>query len=159
MSRFTLFCLSLAATPLLEGCDKSAGITQDPLSTVINTTAAEVADASVGARDKLSAAETKTGNAIASAETDFATTRDDYRHKMQSNIDGLERKMAILDAKAKAGTEADLRATLPALRTRRGTLLTDFHSLDHESAATWGAARARLEKEWIELKDAVEKAT
>ena len=99
---------------------------------------------------------------ISSAQADFATTREDYRHGVQSDLDRPgSQGWTTCDAKARTANGAvktRLSATLPELRRQRAAFVRDLHAIDNETADTWDAAKARLEKELAELKDAVERA-
>jgi hypothetical protein len=98
---------------------------------------------------------------IVAAQADFATTREDYRHTVETNLDALNKQLADLDIKARgdgANGKPDLRATLPALRAQRDAFVTDYRSLATVSAVTWDATKVRLDKEWADLKAAVDKA-
>jgi multidrug efflux pump subunit AcrA (membrane-fusion protein) len=159
----SIFSLSLvlAAASLAAACDKSGAEAQAEADKAQNKANAEIAQAGnqvtlTGAQAQ-AAADTK----IAAAQADFAATREDYRHKVQSNIDALNKQLDDLDIKAKTakGTMAtDLRATVPALRAERDAFITDFQTLGTVNAVTWDAMRARLDKEWADLKVAVDKA-
>jgi hypothetical protein len=79
------------------------------------------------------AAQTK----IVSAQGDFVTTREDYRHKVHSDLDDPDRKIGELDVKARDATwivKTRLSTTLPALRRQRDAFVKDLHAVDEDSA-------------------------
>jgi hypothetical protein len=163
MSRSTLLCFTLAVAGLAVACDGSGAETQARIDQANSAAAAAaaVAEAGATASAKIQGAESHAAETIAAAQADFATTREDFRHKTQSDLDGLQRKMDEMDAKAKVASgnaKSDLDDTMPALRRQRDSFVSDFHSIDSETAATWDATRARLEREWAQLKTAVDKA-
>lgn len=105
-------------------------------------------------------AQTEADKKIIAAEGDFATTREDYRHTVQSNLDAPNKRLADLDVEARtagAAIKPDLAATVPALRAQRDAFVADFQSLSNASAPTWDATKNRLDKEWAALKSAVDK--
>jgi hypothetical protein len=99
---------------------------------------------------------------IAAARTDFAKAREDYLHGRRQDLIKLDGEVFDLESKARtaknAKTKADLDACLPAIRAQREAFVRHMQALERESAATWDAARASLEKEWDTLRDAVNKA-
>jgi hypothetical protein len=65
-------------------------------------------------------------------EADFAKTREDYRHLMQTDVDAIN---------------------------KRDAFVTDMRGIDKVGALGWDAAKARLDKEWTDLKAAADKAS
>src|ERR1019366_4024183 len=65
---------------------------------------------------------------VATAQADFDKTRESYRHDRQTDLDGLDAKIAKLEANEKAATgkaTADLDAKLPSIRARRSARTSD----------------------------------
>jgi hypothetical protein len=153
--------MAIAAAPFAIACDKSGSDAQNEANQAQEKANAQVAQANDQVRLTAAQAQAKADEKIAAAQTDFATTREDYRHKVQSDLDSLNKQLADLDAKARKDTgktKADLDATLPALRAQRDAFVRDFQSLQATSAAAWDGTKARLDKEWTDLKTAVDKA-
>lgn len=144
--RIAACCLPLLAF----ACDKSG------------TEAQREADkAQAEANTKTTGAQVEADKKIADVQKDFSKTREDYRHDVQTKLDDLDKKISDLDAKAKketGNTKAKLDANLPSLHTQRAAFGKDFASLQTDTAATWDASKARIDKEWTALKDAVDKA-
>jgi hypothetical protein len=153
--------VALAAGPFAAGCDNSAADAQRQATEAQKKANVEITNANVEANRKASEAQSEADKKIAIAEANFATTREDYRHQKQSDLDALNKQLEDLDAKAKTATgkvKAELRATVPALRAQRDAFVADFHLLATPNAGTWDATRARLDKEWADLRAAVDKA-
>jgi hypothetical protein len=112
------------------------------------------------ARESASAQADMNGK-VNSARADFEKTRDDYRHEKASDIEALDAKIDALENKDKTATgkaKVDLDSKLPAIRTQRASLGADFRALQATSATTWDDAKARVDKEWDDLKSAVNSA-
>jgi hypothetical protein len=158
----------LAIAPLAVACDKTGADAQAEANQAQQKANAEMAKAndnvtttSAQAQANAAQAQANADQKIAAAQADFATTREDYRHKVQSNLTALNKEIDDLDVKAKKATgttKTDLRATVPALRVQRDAFVTDFQALGNATAVTWDATQARLDKEWADLKAAVDKA-
>jgi hypothetical protein len=153
--------LALALAPFAVACDKSGADAQAEANKAQEQANAETAKANDKVSTTSAQAQINADSKIAAARADFATTREDYRHEMQNNIDALNKQLDDLDVKARKATgtaKTDLRATLPALRAQRDAFLADFQSLGNATAVTWDATRARIDKEWTDLKVVVDKA-
>lgn len=160
MSR-SILIYALVLAPIVVACDKSGTEAQAE----VNQAQAKANDEVAKANDKVTTtaaqAQATADLKIANAQGDFATTREDYRHKMQGNLDALNKELASIDLKAKTATgttATDLRATIPALRAQRDAFVADYQSLATATAVGWDATRTRLDKEWADLKAAVDKA-
>jgi hypothetical protein len=131
MPRFIVFCLALSAVPLCLACDK------------------EGADMRAGAE------------LAEAASSDFTKAREDYRHQKQTDLALLDKGIADLEAKEKAGaarTRTDLHEALTSLKAAREAFVGDLHAADSASASTWDSTKARLDKEWADLKATADKA-
>jgi septal ring factor EnvC (AmiA/AmiB activator) len=99
---------------------------------------------------------------VASAQADFDKTRENYRHDRQSDLDDLDAKIAKLESNERTATgkaKADLDAKLPSIRAQRASFGADFRAIQATTAATWDDSKARLDKEWDGLKNAVSDAS
>ena len=145
---FTLagvFVLGLAAS----ACEKSGKDTQQEVDNANATAQTEITNAKVKADEKIN-----------EAQRDFDKTRDDYRHDMQSNLATLDKKIADLDAKTVKATgdkKVELGNKTSTLRADRTAFAEDVRSLDNATAATWDATKARLDKEWSDIKSTSDK--
>lgn len=140
-----VFVLGVAAS----ACEKSGKETQQ-----------EVANAQATAQTEITSAKLKADEKTNEAERDFEKTRDDYRHDMQSNLASLDKKISDLDAKVAKNTgdkKVELGNKVSTLRTERGTFADDVRSLDTATAATWDATKARVDKEWSDIKSTRDK--
>jgi hypothetical protein len=161
MSRSILTCLALvlATSPFAVACDKSGADAQAEVNKAQDKANGEVAKASNQVTTTAAEAQTEADKKIIAVQADFATTRENYRHSVQSNLDALDKQLADLDVKARTATKPDLRATITALRAQRDAFVADYQSLTTASAVTWDATKARLDKEWTDLKAAADKAS
>lgn len=78
------------------------------------------------------------------------------------DLDGLDAKIAKLEAKEKTATgkaRDQLNSALPAIRAQRASFGADFRSLLTTSTSTWDATKDRLDKEWKDLSTAVDNAS
>jgi hypothetical protein len=145
----------------VAACDKSASEAQERADKAQAKANTEITSAEVAASDKANRAQAEADKKIAQAQADFNKTSEDYRHQMQTNLDAVDKKLMDLDAKALAAaqaTRADLTANSASLRAQRDAFANDFKSLDYATALTWDATRARVDKEWSDLRSAVDHA-
>jgi hypothetical protein len=95
------------------------------------------------------------------AQSDFARAREDYRHEKQSGLDLVDKTITDLEGKEKiAGAKAKtaLDSVIPAVQAQRAAFTGDLRAIDDAGAAEWDSTKARLDKEWSELKAATDKA-
>jgi chromosome segregation ATPase len=152
--------LVMALGPL--ACDKSGADTQAQVNEAQDKANKEIGRANAQANEAQNEADRK----IAAALADFQATREDYRHKVQSDLDSLDKDIADLDARVRTGStkaesdlQAKLQAKLPSIHAQRDAFANDFRSIDSASAASFDAFKTRLDKEWSDLKSAVDKAS
>jgi hypothetical protein len=120
------------------------------------------ADQQQRAAHESASAQQDMNNRVATAQADFDRARDDYRRDKQQDIDSLDAKIASLETKERTATgkvKADLDAKLPAIRAERASFGADFRGLQATTAASWDDAKARVDKEWEDLKGAVNDAS
>ncbi|MDB4935446.1 MAG: hypothetical protein JWP87_2418 [Labilithrix sp.] len=121
----------------------------------------KIAEANGEAAEKASKAQGEADKKIAVAEGDFGKRREDYRHKLQSDLVDLDKKIELLEAKSKTATgktKADLDANLTAIRARRASFAADLKSIETATAVQWDDTKARVDKDWTDLKALVDKA-
>jgi hypothetical protein len=148
--------VALAAAPFAVACDKTGADAQAEVDQAQDKANAEIAKANSQVTTTAGTAQAVADKTITAVQADFATTREDYRHTVQSNLDALDKQLADLDVRARTA-KPDLRATLVALRAQRDAFVADYQSLSNVTAITWDAARSRLDEEWTDLKAAVAK--
>jgi hypothetical protein len=161
MSRSIIVSLALAAIPLTLACDQSGTAAQAEVTKAQVQANTDIAKANTQANATAVAAQAQADKKIGAVEADFAKTREDYRHVMQTDVDAINKTLSDLDAKEKTATgkaKADLDGALPSLRTQRDAFVTDMRGIDKVDALGWDAAKARLDKEWTDLKAAADKA-
>jgi hypothetical protein len=143
------------------GCDKAAD-DQNKANAAQAEADKKIAEAKKEAADKSNSAQAEADKKIAAAEGDFGKRREDYRHKLTTDLIDLDKKIDTLEAKSKTATgkaKTDLDANLMTIRARRTTFAQDMKGLDTSTAVTWDDAKSRVEKEWTDLKSLVDKAT
>ncbi len=160
MTRSSMLTTATLTLLLATGCDKAA---DDPQRATISQGEAndKIATAQREAQQKSVAAQAAADKTIAAANADFMKLREDYRHATTNRLVDLDQKVAVLEANAKVATskaKLDLDANLEQIRARRGTFTADYAALESSSAATWDDAKARLDREWTDLKALVDKA-
>ena len=153
---------SISAAYLVAACDKSGAEVQATADQAQDKANADIAKATDEANAKARAAQAVADQKVNAVSADFVKTREDYRHQVQSNLDSANKTIADLESKERTAlgkAKADLDAILPALRAQRDAFAADLRSIDAASAVTWDSTKARLDKEWADLKVAVDKAT
>jgi hypothetical protein len=150
--------LALTLT-LVTGCDKASDEQQKA-----NAAQAEadkkIAEANKDAVVKTTAAQVEADKKIAAAEGEFGKRREDYRHKIQTDLIDLDKKVEALEAKAKAAigkTKTDLDLSLAQIRTRRAIFAANLKAVDTATAVQWDDTKARVDKDWTDLKTLVDK--
>ncbi len=142
----------------IVACDKPADPQQQ--SDIAQAEAQQkIAAAKKEADQKITAAQTEADRRTADLQASFARTVEDYRHKTQTDLGDLDRKIDSLDAEEKTATgkaKNDLDAKLPPIKTKRAAFAADFKSIDNAAAVTWDATKARLDSEWNDLKTLVD---
>jgi hypothetical protein len=141
---------------LASGCNKAA----DEQQKAVNAQT-QANDKIVQANQDAVNAQAEADKKIAEAQANFLKMREDYRHETTTNLVDLDKKIADLEAKEKTSTgkkKADLDAQLTQIRARREAFANDWKSIETASASTWDATKNRLDKEWSDLKNLVERA-
>ena len=153
----SVLALTLA---LVTGCDKGSDEQQKA-----NAAQAEadkkIAEANKEATTKTTGAQVEADKKIAAAEAELGKRREDYRHKMQSDLLDLDKKIDLLEAKAKKATgkaKSDLDLRLTDIRTRRAAFGPSIASVETATAVQWDSTKARVDKDWNDLKALVDKA-
>ena len=142
------------------GCDKAAD-EQNKANAAQAEADKKIAEAAKEATTKTTGAQVEADKKIAAAESDFGKRREDYRHKIQSDLVDLDKKIDLLEAKSKTATgkvKTDLDSRLAQIRTRRAAFGTSFTSVATATAPQWDDMKVRMDKEWTDLKALVDKA-
>jgi hypothetical protein len=142
-------------------CDKSGSEAQREADQAQAQAQKDESQAQAESTTRITNAQVEANKKVSEAERDFQNTREDYRHSMQSKLDDLDKKISDLDIKrmkATGKTKAKLDSKLPDVHTRRDAFARDFSTIENDTAATFDASKARLDKEWSDLKSAVDKA-
>jgi len=115
----------------------------------------KIVTAAKEADQKSNSAQIEANKKIADAQANFMKLREDYRHKVANDLVELDHKVAELEGKEKdmhGKAKADLEAKLDRIRNSRASFAAAYKSLEVESAATWDATKARLDKQWDDLR-------
>lgn len=157
---FAVGILAALAPLAAIACDKTGTEAQQKADKAVAEANKEQAQAQNEATTRITNAQVEADKKIAEAEKSFATTRENYRHDVQSKLDDLDKKIVDMEAKAKTATgkkKAELDANLPTIRARRDAFVRNFQGISADTALTWDATKARLDKEWKDLNDLVGK--
>ena len=152
---FTSVAILLAA---FCACDKQPGVTEQQKETKANEQAAAARN---DAFQQMETAQAKADRERAEAQVTFEKTREDYRHMRRDDLADLDKKIVDLRADARTATgktKANLQQNLPSVQARRDAFARHMQELDTATPAAWDAAKANLDKEWIDLKAQVDKA-
>jgi hypothetical protein len=152
-----LAALALSVT-LTAGCEKAAD-DQNKANAAQNKANAAIDSAGADATAKMKSAQADADRTIADAQASFMKLREDYRHTTTTNLADLDRSVTSLEAKEKTvigKVKSDLDASLASIHAARAGFATDYASLENASALTWDGAKARLDKEWSDLKTLVD---
>jgi len=98
---------------------------------------------------------------VAEAQAGFMKLREDYRHTTTENLVDLDHKVDDLEGKARqtfGKARIGLDANLKHIHASRDAFQTNWKALDTVTASTWDDAKARLDREWVQLKTLVDKA-
>lgn len=155
MSRSSLFKYTALWIVLAAGCDSAAQQQQHKAVTAQNEANDKIVAATKEADDKVVKAQVDANKKIADAQASFLKLREDYRHDVTTGLVDFDRKVVELEGKAsqaKGKAKAELDAKLTQIRASRAAFATDYKNLETESAASWDATKARLDKEWKDLK-------
>jgi chromosome segregation ATPase len=155
MNRAIVVAVFLASAPFTLACDKSGADTQNQVNEAQEKASQRIGQANAQATQAHAQAEQD----IAGAQADFEQIREDYRHTQQTNVDALDKKIADLNAEmatAAGDRKSALKSALPGIRAQRDSFVRDLRALDDTSMSTFDGAKARLDKEWSDLKSAVD---
>jgi hypothetical protein len=155
-----MFLQTLVVVAFVTGCDNAMDDQRAATRSQAEANA-KIAAAEDEVAKKSASAQAVADKAIAAATADFMRLREDYRHNTAKSLVDLDHRVDALQASARGGSAkaaADLEVSLQQIRTKRRAFDDDYLALEGASAATWDAARAKLDMEWSELKALVDKA-
>ena len=158
MSRI-VHCAVLSAFCLF-GCDNQGADAQAKANEAQSKADQKISEANADAQKKANEAQAEADKKVADVQANFSKTAENYRHDMQLKLDALDKDIAQLDAKAKTATgkaKADLDVKLPSVHSQRDGFARSLKSLEGATATAWDATKTRVDKEWDELKTAVDR--
>lgn len=147
--------LALLVPAAFVACDKSGAEAQREADRAQAKANTEITNATLEAEKKVNSAKAEASETIAKAEVDFAKTRADYRHTVQTNLADLDKRIADLEVRVQKGKKVDV--DLGVLRSQRDAFAVDARAIETADARTWDATKERLDKEWNDLKNAVDR--
>jgi hypothetical protein len=115
----------------------------------------KIAEVAREADQKIKNAQAEADKKIAEAQASFMKLREDYRHTTTEAMVDLDKKVADLEAKAmksRAKAKTDLELKVKQLKAGREAFLAEYKTLETASAGTWDETKARLDKQWNDLK-------
>ena len=142
--------LAIALSSPLFGCDKPGATEQQGPDKATQQSNSNAGNAQ-GTADK----------EMAGARTEFEKARDDYRRERDTDLSSIDRKISDLDTQARTAAgkvKADLDARMPSIHQERDALVRNMQSIDRTTGATWDSAKAKLDKEWNDLRSSVDNA-
>jgi hypothetical protein len=149
--------LVVALSASAFACDKP-GATEEQKEMKANEQAAQARN---GEQQSDLNAQAQADKNIATAQTDFIKTRENYRHAKWLDLADLDKKIMDLQAKdltATGKTRANIDAALPTIRSRREQFVSDMQAMDSLQGSAWDDAKANLDKEWDGLRSSVDSA-
>jgi hypothetical protein len=162
-----VYSTGFVASTALTVCLLTGAVACDNASDEANKakTAQAMADDKSGAAlresdEKIKNAQAEADTKIAAAHADFMAMRESFRHTTTTNLVDLDQKVDVLTAKAgqSSGQEkTDRDAGLKQIHASRDAFQKLFLSLDTASESTWDDTKARVEKEWTDLKAMVDR--
>lgn len=96
----------------------------------------------------------------AQVQSDFMKMRESYRQQMTASLTALDRKVNLLEGKAKYSEgkpKNKLEMGLTQIRADRYAFTTDYKSVDTVTSANWDVTKARLDQKWTALSDLVDR--
>jgi hypothetical protein len=118
----------------------------------------KIAAAARESTQKAADAQANADKKIAQAQADFTKMREDYRHSTAENLTDLDRKIDLLETKARQSSgqaKSDLDNKLKRIHAQRLAFNDRNATLDRAAATTWDDTKARVERQWVELRDLV----
>ncbi len=163
MIRASIFASTAMALTLTlgTGCDNKAADEQQKANAAQAEANKKIAEANNEAVTKTTGAQVEADKKIAAAEGDFGKRREDYRHEVKKDLVELDKKIDMLEAKAKTATgkaKTDLDANLTQIRASRAAFGRDFGTIETTTAIQWDGTKAKMDQQWTELKKLVDKA-
>jgi hypothetical protein len=146
---------------LAMGCEKAAD-EQVKLTSAQTEADKKIASAQKEANDKANVAQGEADKKVAESQAKLSQMREDYRHKVQTDLVALDKKIDDLDTKAKAKSgkaKTDFDANVKMIHAQRDAFAMSFKSLDSGNAAAWDDAKVRLDQQFADLQTMVDKAS
>jgi hypothetical protein len=160
MTHHSILATAVLAGFLAVGCDKAID-DQTKANNAQTEANDKIAAATKEADQKIVAAQSEADKKAADANANFMKLREDYRHLTANNLVDLDYKVGVLEANSRSAAnkaKVDLDANLNRIHTKRSEFSADYGAIEAASAMTWDDTKARLDKEWSELKALVDKA-
>ncbi|HLK39713.1 MAG TPA: hypothetical protein VKU41_23315 [Polyangiaceae bacterium] len=161
MIRPSVLAAGVLSLMLTDACDNLSN--DDKVIDMARTEANDKSGAPLvkQADEKANGAQAAADEKIVAAQAAFTRLREDYRHTIASNLVELDHKVADLvaqESQSSGRRKSAFDTNLRQIHASRAAFEKDYQSLENTSASTWDDARARLDREWTDLKALVDKA-
>lgn len=150
------------ATQAGAEANKDIAAARGEVREVRDEAARDIANAERTSQEVVKNAQAEAEKTIGEAQASFDKLREDYRHRVATDLVDVDRRIDLLSAKAgiaSAQTKRTLDGHLATIRMRRAAHADELKRLDTASASTWDAAKVRVDTKWTELKTALDRAT
>jgi hypothetical protein len=149
--------LAVALSSPLFACDKPGATEQQREDKATQ----QAEQAQQNANQQAAGAQANAERDIASARAEFERNREDYRHQRYEDLAKLDRRIADLDTRASIAhgkEKTTLDAHMPSIHANRDAFVRNLQGLERSSGGTWDAEKVNLDKQWDDLKAAVDDA-
>ncbi len=150
---------AMTALAILPACDRRDD--QEKIQSAEREAQKKVDEAQKESTTKITSAQQEVNQKVAEANANFAKDREDYKNKMQSQLDDADKKIAELENKEKRAStkvKTELDTLLPEIRGKRDALRTDMRQLDNVTSANWNAVKGQLDNDKTALDNALDRA-
>lgn len=160
MKKLSLIALAVAMAAM--GCDQNKAAREQEKAAEAQREANEKsAKAQNEAVTEITQAQVEANKKINEANADFLKIREDYRHKLQSDLTEVDKDIAKIEekaTKATAKTKVDFDNALVDIRAKRANVQSTFDGMQNATASGWDAMKNDADKAYSDLKAAIRKA-
>ncbi|WP_394841450.1 hypothetical protein LZC95_30800 [Pendulispora brunnea] len=162
LSRTTLiFAAALTALSAAVACERTGREEQEKVTSAQREADKKSNEAVKESTTKITSAQAEVDKKTAEANANFVKTREDYRTKLSSKVEDIDKTIQKLDTKQRTATgktKAELDAALPDIHSKRDALRRDMTQIDMVTMANWDGTKNQLDTDMDALKAALDKA-
>jgi len=150
---------TMTALAILPACDRRDD--QEKIQSAEREAQKKVNEAQKESTTKITSAQQDMNQQVAEANGNLAKDRDDYRSKLQSQLDDADNKITQMEAKEKTATtktKMELDSLLPEIHAKRDALRTDMKQLENATVSNWDTTKMQLDHDATALKNALDRA-